>query len=84
MRQIWKAVKAAALKQTGVPEEDLRNRGIEAGIQACIDAAWESRDLECRELQQALFPSGKPTPAEFIAVLAARVREQISEERDAG
>lgn len=41
-----------------------------ADIQAAIDAAWESESVEAKGLQKRLFPNGKPTPEEFIAVMA--------------
>lgn len=41
-----------------------------ADIQAAIDAAWVSENIEAKELQTRLFPNGKPSPEEFITVLA--------------
>ena len=78
MNKAWKTLKATALKQTGKREENMRISDIEAGIQACIDAAWESQDPEHRKLQQTLFPAGKPTADELIFVLAARIKEQMN------
>ena len=46
---------------------------IEAAIQESIDAAWENP--ECRALQNLYFPNGKPTPEEFITVMARYVKD---------
>lgn len=80
MSKTWKLLKAVASKKTGVPEEELRVLDFEAGIQACIDAAWESQEPEHRDLQNTLFPDGKPTPEQFIAVVAAVIREEIQDD----
>ena len=43
-------------------------------MQAAIDAAWASEDVEARRLQDRLFPRGKPTPELFVAKIADFVR----------
>lgn len=47
---------------------------IEASLQESIDRAWEN--AECRALQDQYFPNGKPTPEEFITVMARYVKVQ--------
>lgn len=44
-------------------------------IQAAIDAAWDTDDLGALKLQRELFPNGKPTPEEFIVVVAAHEKK---------
>lgn len=39
-------------------------------MQAAIDAAWLSEDVEARRLQRELFPRGKPSVEEFVAKIA--------------
>lgn len=46
---------------------------VEAEIQVAIDAAWN--DPACREMQQLLFPEGKPSPALFIKRMAEYARQ---------
>ena len=41
-----------------------------SNIQEAIDAAWATDDLSAKKAREALFPQGKPTPEEFVAVLA--------------
>ena len=47
---------------------------IEASIREAIDLAWENPDGH--DLQQKLFPNGKPTPEEFIAGMARYVKDK--------
>lgn len=50
---------------------------MEKFIQDAIDEAWgKTGDFE---LQQELFPNGKPSPAEFIGVLGRYLRENTEE-----
>ena len=46
-----------------------------AEMQAAIDAGWENSrsDPAAKAYWQQLFPAGKPTVEEFIAVLSAKV-----------
>ena len=39
-------------------------------MQAAIDTAWASEDVETRRLQDSLFPEGRPTPERFVAKIA--------------
>lgn len=57
-------------EQNGTNVENVRSE-----IQACIDAAWA--DPAGREMQQLLFPDGKPTPEEFIVTVAAQARHNL-------
>ena len=41
---------------------------IEAAIQEAIDLAWA--EPEARAYQNAMFPEGKPSPAEFVGRMA--------------
>lgn len=56
--------------QNGTTPENVRKE-----IQAAIDAAWE--DPAGREMQQLLFPNGKPSPEEFIITVAAQARQDL-------
>lgn len=47
-------------------------------MQKALDAAW--RNPEGTEARQELFPDGKPTPEQFIKVVA----EEIKRERERG
>lgn len=39
-------------------------------LEQIIDATWASSDPEAKLMQSRLFPKGKPTPEEFVAVIA--------------
>ena len=54
--------------------EGVSLREVEKGVQEAIDAAWS--DPAAREAQMRLFPKGKPTPAEFVAVLSREAGRQ--------
>lgn len=61
----------AALRRTAALE-GISVAQVRRSIQEAIDAAWS--DPAGREAQQALFPAGKPSPEEMIAVLGKRVK----------
>lgn len=42
---------------------------IEAEMRSAIDAAWE--DESTPETRRAVFPDGKPSPAEFVGKISA-------------
>jgi len=71
------------MKKPNMPLERLAMRTgrsreqICAEIQAAIDAAWASEAPEAKTLQNELFPEGKPTPEQFIAVLARTIAEEM-------
>lgn len=44
-------------------------------IEDVINTAWLSGDPDVQAFQQSLFPAGKPSPEEFIAVISDIVRE---------
>ncbi len=43
---------------------------VRADIQEAIDAAWASEDPQTIRARAMLFPKGKPTAEEFVAVIA--------------
>ena len=47
---------------------------IEAAIQDSIDIAWNSPEFH--DIQMQYFPNGKPSPEEFIAVVAKQVKDK--------
>ena len=47
---------------------------IEAAIQDSIDIAWNSPEFH--DIQMQYFPNGKPSPEEFIAVVARYVKDK--------
>ena len=47
-------------------------------IQQVIDIAWTTDDPKAKDLQQKLFPAGKPTPEEFIAGISQYAKECIN------
>lgn len=47
---------------------------VHKDIQTTIDAAWESTDPQVKLMQAKLFPNGKPTPEEFIAVMSKQIK----------
>lgn len=55
----------------GETPEDVRRE-----IQASIDAAWDTDDLDAMKLQRELFPDGKPTPEQFIAIVAKHLKNR--------
>ena len=58
----------------GVTLDALVGGGAEGG--AAIDDAWDNTDPAVRERQRQLFPCGKPTPGEFIRVMAEQAKGQ--------
>ena len=63
-----RAVRATARKTGLTPKQCL------ADMQEAIDVAWATADPEAQAYQNQLFPAGKPTVEEFIAVLGARAK----------
>ena len=49
---------------------------VRASIQKAIEAAWASEDQASVQLREKLFPQGKPTPEEFVAVMARFAKQQ--------
>lgn len=47
-----------------------------AEMQQAIDVAWATADPDAQAYQKQLFPGGKPTVEEFIAVLGTRLKER--------
>lgn len=47
---------------------------IEAAIQDSIDIAWEKPEFHA--IQTQYFPNGKPSPEEFISVMARYVKDK--------
>lgn len=45
-------------------------------MQRVIDEAWHSENPDVIAFQKELFPAGKPTVEEFIAVVANHVKKQ--------
>ena len=43
---------------------------VRASIQRAIYTAWTADDSSAKKMREDLFPQGKPTPEEFVAVLA--------------
>ena len=58
------AITCAASRYDKTPAE------VRASIQRAIEAAWASEDPSAKVMRETLFPKGKPTPEEFVAVLA--------------
>ena len=44
-------------------------------MEEAIVVAWESEDPQVKAFQAKLFPNGKPTVEEFIAVMAEYVKK---------
>ncbi len=42
-----------------------------------IDVAWESGNSDVKELQQKLFPKGRPTEEEFLTTLADLIKKEV-------
>ena len=55
-------------KKKGVSEVESRESICEA-----IEVAWNTLDPETKRQQRELFPCGKPSPEEFIRVVANMV-----------
>lgn len=47
---------------------------VERDIQAAINAAWSDPAAKAEQLR--LFPDGKPTPAEFVAIVSTDIKNQ--------
>lgn len=58
-------------KQHGVSEQHVRDE-----MQKAIDAAWNTDDEQALKRQKELFPNGKPTVEEFIAVISQKATER--------
>lgn len=67
-------VKAKAALAAIAAREGVSLAEVEREIRAAIDAAWDNP--EGRQEQERLFPGGKPTPAQFVAVVASQLRER--------
>ncbi len=65
-----KAIKKTA-KNHDVSEEHVREE-----MQKAIDAAWDTKDELALKRQQELFPNGKPTVEEFIAVVSKKASDR--------
>lgn len=63
-----RAIRATARKTGTTPKQCL------ADMQEAIDAAWATTDPAAKAYQEQLFPAGKPTVEEFIAVLGNRAK----------
>ena len=63
-----RAIRETARRTGKTPKQCL------ADMQEAIDAAWETTDPAAQAYQKQLFPAGKPTVEEFIAVLGARTQ----------
>ena len=59
----------------GISEEQIRQE-----MQQAIDETWTTTDPDFLQLQKAYFPNGKPTPEEFIIVIADTVKEKSEHE----
>ena len=49
-----------------------------AAMEEAIVVAWATDDPEVKEFQARLFPNGKPTVEEYIAVIIEYVEKQLS------
>lgn len=47
-------------------------------MKKALDAAW--RNPDGAEVRQKLFPDGKPSPEEFIRVIANHIKEREQEQ----
>lgn len=65
-----RAIRGTA-QQFGVSRQQCR-----ADMQAAIDEAWATADPAAQAEQQHLFPAGKPTVEEFLAVLGKQLQER--------
>lgn len=45
-------------------------------MQKAIDAAWDTKDELALKRQKELFPNGKPTVEEFIAVVSKKASDR--------
>ena len=48
---------------------------VKADMLAAIAEAWENPEPEVQKLQKELFPNGRPTPEEFIAVVSKNIKK---------
>lgn len=55
----------------GITPEEARSEIIKT-----IDHAWLSNDPQIKKYQQRLFPTGKPTPEQFIQVLSTLLKSR--------
>lgn len=60
-----------AADQHGIPAKTCRRE-----IAVMIDEAWAHPTTEQMLLQKKLFPYGKPSPEEFIIVMAIELRNE--------
>ena len=65
--KIFDTMKAKAALAAVAAQEGISLAEVERSIQEAIDAAWD--DPTAREEQLRLFPTGKPTPTEFIITI---------------
>ena len=64
------AVRIIASKHGKTAEE------ISREMEKALEAAWMTEDPAMKELQEKLFPEGKPSAAEFIRTVAAYIKKQ--------
>ena len=51
---------------------------VQKEIKEIIEVAWESDDPQVKAFQQQHFPTGKPTPEEFIEGIAKIINQHHS------
>lgn len=49
---------------------------IRKDMQEALDAAWATDDPAAKELQERLFPGGKPSLEQFIVTMGRYIKEQ--------
>ena len=67
------------LKKKSVIEKTAAHFGenskeVQKKIKEIIDIAWASDDPQVKAFHQQHFPNGKPTPEEFITVVAKTIK----------
>lgn len=50
---------------------------VKASMEEAIAAAWASDDPAAKALQAELFPDGMPSPEEFIARIARKMKKDV-------
>jgi hypothetical protein len=63
-------------KQLGKSENEVR-----AELQILVDNYWARETLAAKRSKAILFPEGKPTPDEYIIVLARHAKRRLRLER---
>ena len=74
-----KALKGRAAMRRVAAAEGVSYVEMQSEIRKVIDAAWESTDPAAKARQQMLFGDRKPTPEEFIELMANMVRRENAE-----